>query len=209
MIENNVKGIVIIGASGHGKVVADIARLNGYQEIIFLDDDSNKKKCGLYKIVGTSNDVSKYNEKYDFFVAIGNNEIREKIASKLNNLEIDLVSLIHPNAIIDSTASIDLGTVIMANVVINTEVKIGKGCIINTAATVDHDCFVGDYVHISPGAHIAGTVEIGKSSWIGIGVSVINNVAICKQCVIGAGSVVVENLIESGTYIGAPAKRIK
>lgn len=203
------KRIVIIGASGHGKVVADIAKLNGYQEIVFVDDDINKEKCGLYKVVGTSNDVSKYKEGYDFFVAIGNNEIREKVTTKLSGLDINPVSLIHPSAVIDATVSISSGTAVMANVVINANTRIGKGCIINTAATVDHDCIIDNYVHISPGAHIAGTVEIGKSGWIGIGTSVINNVTICKQCVVGAGSVVVDDMAKSGTYVGIPVKKIK
>ena len=103
--------IVIIGASGHGKVVADIAKLNGYQEIVFVDDDINKEKCGLYKVVGTSNDVSKYKERYDFFVAIGSNDIREKLTDKLNDLNIEPILLIHPSAVIDATVSISSGTV--------------------------------------------------------------------------------------------------
>lgn len=133
--------IVIIGASGHGKVVADIAKLNGYQEIVFVDDDINKEKCGLYKVVGTSNDVSKYKERYDFFVAIGSNDIREKLTDKLNDLNIEPILLIHPSAVIDATVSISSGTVIMANAVLNADVKIGKGCIINTGSTVDHRYF--------------------------------------------------------------------
>lgn len=201
--------IVIIGASGHGKVVADIAKLNGYQEIVFVDDDINTEKCGLYKVVGTSNDVSKYKERYDFFVAIGSNDIREKLTDKLNDLNIEPILLIHPSAVIDATVSISSGTVIMANAVLNADVKIGKGCIINTGSTVDHDCIINDYVHISPGAHVAGTVNIGKSSWIGIGATVINNVTISPNCTIGAGSVVIRNIDENGTYTGIPIKRVK
>lgn len=201
--------IVIIGASGHGKVIADIARLNGYKEILFLDDDKSKKKNGIYNVVGTTQDINQYKEQYDFIVAIGNNKIREKITKQLADKNIIQPVLIHPSTVIDPTVTVAEGTVVMANVVINADTKIGKGCIINTAATVDHDGIIHDFVHISPGAHIAGTVQIGESSWIATGASIINNLDICNNCIIGAGTVVVKDIKEQGTYVGVPARRIK
>ena len=77
--------LMIIGAGGHGKVVANIAKLNGYKEIYFLDDDVLKKYIGKYQIIGTTKDIDKYKEEYDFFVAIGNNDIRKNISLKLSN----------------------------------------------------------------------------------------------------------------------------
>lgn len=201
--------LVIIGASGHGKVIADIARLNGYQEILFLDDDQSKKKNGIYDVVGTTQDIDQYKEQYDFIVAIGNNEIRKKITEQLDDKNIIQPVLIHPSAVIDPTVKIAAGTVVMANVVINADTKIGKGSIINTAATVDHDGNIGDFVHISPGVHIAGTVQIGKNTWVAIGASIINNLTICSHCIIGAGSVVIKDIKEQGTYVGVPTLKIK
>lgn len=201
--------IVIIGASGHGKVIADIARLNGYKDILFLDDDKSKKKNGIYDVVGTTQDIDQYNEQFDFIVAIGNNEIRKKITEQLDEKNIIQPILIHPSAIIAPTVTISAGTVVMANAVINTDTKIGKGCILNTAATIDHDGSIGDFVHISPGAHIAGTVQIGESSWIATGASIINNINICNNCIIGAGAVVVKDINIQGTYAGIPVKYIK
>lgn len=200
--------LIIIGAGGHGKVIADIARLNGYKEIYFFDDDINKQFNGKYKVVGTLNDIGKYLNDYDFFVGIGDNQIRKTITKRLNELNIELPVLIHPSAIIDETVSIQPGTVVMANVVINADSKIGNGCIINTSSSVDHDCLINDYAHISPGVHIAGTVSVGVCSWIGIGATVKNNVYIGSDCIIGAGSVVTDNLLEPGTYLGVPARRI-
>ena len=197
--------IVIIGASGHGKVVADIAKLNGYKEIIFLDDDETKDIIGKYLIAGRSKDIDNYKDECDCIIAIGNNTIREKI---YNKLRINQITLIHPTAVIDKTVVIEEGTVVMANAVLNADVKIGKGCIINTAATIDHDCTINDFVHISPGVKIAGTVDIGKRTWIGIGSSIINNLTICDNCMIGAGSTVIYDIKCSGTYVGSPVRRI-
>lgn len=201
--------LVIIGASGHGKVIADIAKLNGYQEIIFLDDDPSKHKNGHYDVVGTSKDIDKYLEQYDFIVAIGNNEIRKTITKQLDNKNIIQPVLVHPSAVVDATVTIASGTVVMANAVINADTKIGKGCIINTAASIDHDGSIADFVHLSPGVHIAGTVNIGVNTWVATGVSIINNLDICDDCIIGAGAVVVKDIKEQGTYIGVPARRIK
>ena len=203
------KGIVIIGASGHGKVIAGIAKLNDYEEIIFLEDDTSKKRCGKYPVVGTSKNINQYMDSYDFIIAIGNNKIREKMSDVLEKENIKQTLLVHPSATIDETASIDEGTVVMANAVINAYSKIGKGCIINTASTIDHDCIIGDFTHISPGSHIAGTVCIGKKSWICLGSNVINNLNICDNCIIGAGSTVIQDINMSGTYIGTPARRLK
>lgn len=200
--------IVIIGASGHGKVIADIAKLNGYKEIIFLDDDITKTKNGKYDVVGTGKDIDTYLDQYDYFVAIGNNDIRKKITEKLEDKKIIQPVLIHPAATVDETAKISSGTVVMANAVINADVYIKKGCIINTASSVDHDCKIEDYVHLSPGVHIAGTVSIGERTWIGAGSTVINNISIADKCVIGAGSVVIKNIMKSGIYVGSPARKI-
>ncbi len=202
------KKIVIIGASGHGKVVANIAKLNGYDEILFLDDDESKKSCGKYKVIGTSKEITKYRD-YDFIIAIGNNRIREKISDTLGKENIKQTVLIHPSAVIDETAIIKEGTVVMANAVINASVQIGRSYIINTASSMDHDCIINDFVHISPGVHVAGTVTIGRNTWIGIGSTVINNLEICANCIIGAGSTVIKDIKEEGTYIGSPAERMK
>lgn len=202
------KRIVIIGASGHGKVVADIARKNGYTDILFLDDRSPELRfCVEYPVVGTINDASKYIDS-DFFVAIGNSEIRRKIQTCLIKNKNKIVKLIHPNAVIGESVEIGVGTVVMAGVVINSCTKIGRGCIINTCSSIDHDCVIGDYAHISVGAHLSGSVKIGNNTWIGTGTIVSNNVEIVGDCIIGAGTVVIKDLKEPDTYIGVPARKM-
>lgn len=200
-----MKDIIIIGASGHGKVVADIARLNGYTDISFLDDDKTLKTCMGYPVIGKLSDAEKHRDS-DFFVAIGNPTTRERIQNALIDNNFKITTLIHPSAVIAENVTIGKGTVIMAGTIINPNSKIGNGCIINTGATVDHDNVVKDYAHISVGSHLAGTVTIGERTWIGAGATVSNNIIICPDCTIGAGAVVVRNIHDKGTYIGVPAR---
>lgn len=195
-----MKKLIIIGASGHGKVIADIAVKNGYKEIMFLDDNEGIKECAGFPVIGAVSQASMIDG--DKIVAIGNAKIRERIQESLNNV----VTLIHPDSTISRRVEIGKGSVVMAGTIINSDTVIGKGCIINTGSSVDHDCKIGDYVHISVGTHVAGTVSVGNRTWIGAGATVSNNVNICEDCMVGAGSVVIKDINKSGTYLGIPAR---
>jgi sugar O-acyltransferase (sialic acid O-acetyltransferase NeuD family) len=196
--------LTIIGASGHGRVIADIARLNGYNEIEFLDDNKKLKFCGKYPVVGTSEKVK--DVQNDMIVGIGNAKIRQRVMERLSDKR--LATLIHPNAVIAEDVVIGKGSVVMAGTVINPGAIIGNGCIVNTCSSIDHDCNVNDFVHVSVGAHLCGTVTVGESTWIGAGATISNNITICGNCMIGAGAVVVKNIEEEGTYVGVPARVI-
>ncbi|WP_439033492.1 acetyltransferase [Bacillus paranthracis] len=201
--------LLIIGAGGHGKVVADIAlKMNKWEYVAFLDDSENVKTSIGLEIIGDSADVSKYINDYDIFVGIGNNNIREKIQEQIGSQGASIPVLIHPDAVIGAQVSLESGTVVMAGTVINCCTQIGKGCIINTASTIDHDNIIEDYVHISPGTHLAGTIRIGRGTWLGIGTVVSNNINITSSCRIGAGTVVTKDILELGTYVGVPARRL-
>lgn len=200
---NKQNKLIIIGASGHGKVVADIAKLNGYTDIVFLDDNDEVKECGGYPVVGNSNHVP----EGEIFVAVGNARIRKMLMERYAD-RVQPV-LIHPNAVIAEDVKIGAGTVVMAGAVVNPGAIIGKGAIINTCSSVDHDCTISDYVHISVGSHLSGTVNVGEVTWIGAGATVSNNVNICGKCMVGAGAVVIKDINEEGTYVGVPARKIK
>ena len=200
-----MRKLAIIGASGHGKVVADIARKNGYKEIVFLDDDESIHGCGGHLVIGKSSDAGTIDA--DVIIGIGNAGIRKQIQESI--LDEKLITLIHPDAVVAEDVLIGKGTVVMAGAVINPGVRIGKGCIINTCSSVDHDCEVGDYVHIAVGSHLCGTVTVGDGTWIGAGATVSNNVSICSDCMIGAGAVIVKNVDSAGTYMGVPARRVR
>lgn len=198
--------LVIIGASGHGKVIADIAEKNGYSDIVFLDDNPEAKQCGKYDVVGGSEHISAY-KCADFIVAIGNAGVRRRIQEELVRKGINVITLVHPSAVIAQDVKIGDGTIVAAGAVINPSVEIGQGCIVNTCASVDHDCKIGDFVHISVGAHVAGTVKINENTWVGAGATISNNLEITGDCMIGAGSVVVKSITEKGTYMGVPARK--
>lgn len=200
------RNLVIIGASGHGRVCADIAKLNGYESIRFLDDDKSVRKCAGYEVIGSIGDLEKYVPSSSFFVAIGNSGIRSKITDQIKAQGGNIITLLHPDAVIAEDVLIAEGSVVMAGTVINSGTVIGKGCIINTSSSVDHDCRIGEFVHVAVGAHIAGTVKIGSGTWVGAGATVSNNIEICSECMIGVGAVVVNAIKEVGTYIGVPAR---
>lgn len=201
--------LLIIGASGHGKVVADVAlKMNKWQSIAFLDDNESVKLSMGIEVIGKSADAFNYIDNYDLFVGIGNNSIREQIQGKLEAEGASLPTLIHPSAVIGEQVELGVGTVVMAGAVINCCTTIRKGCIINTGSTIDHDNVIEDYVHISPGVHLAGTVKVGRGTWLGIGSVVNNNINIINSCKIGAGAVVIRDITEAGTYVGIPVRRV-
>lgn len=205
-----MKSIAIMGASGHCKVVADLALLNGYDDIVFVDKNPEIDMLGEYPVADEDKDLDYYIEKkYDFVVGIGDAGIRRKVQEMLEARGVNVVTLIHPAAVVAYDVEIGAGTVVMAGAVVNPGTTIGKGCIINTSSSVDHDNVIGDYCHISVGSHTAGTVTMGDNCWLGIGAIVSNNIDICSDVFMGAGTVVVKNLTVAGRYFGIPARRLK
>jgi len=200
------KKLVIIGASGHGKVIADIALKNGYEIVGFLDDNDTIKEIGGFPLLGSVSDAVKFASECEFFIAIGNNRIREMIADKY---AVNWATLIHPTAVIGRDVEINAGTVVMANAVINPSARIGKHCIINTGAVIEHDNFLQNYVHVSPNAALAGTVHVGERVHGGVGACVKNNTNITADVTVGAGAAVVKDITEAGVYVGVPARRMR
>lgn len=200
--------VIVIGASGHGKVVADIVRKSGDTLLGFLDDNETLPPaiCGI-PVLGKTAEYAKYPEA-SFVIAIGNAAVREKIARQLDGVR--WYTAIHPSAVISPLdVHIGVGSVVMANAVVNPSAHIGKHCILNTTAVVEHDNRIGDFAHISVGAKLGGTVTIGNRAWVGIGAAISNNVTICDDCMVGAGAVVICDIKESGTYVGVPARKNK
>ncbi|MBQ6702967.1 MAG: acetyltransferase [Clostridia bacterium] len=205
MLKN--KRLVIVGAGGHGRVVADIAKKSGaYCDLVFLDDSEeiNEK----VHVSGKVSSFAEYIKDSDFIIAIGNNAVRERLQRMMEGEGACFATLVHPNATVGDGVKLGRGSVVMAGAVLNSCAEVGDGVIINTCSSVDHDCRVGDYTHISVGAHVAGTVTIGSKVFVCAGVTVINNVSICDGCIIGAGATVIKNIDSSGTYVGVPANII-
>ncbi|WP_371192564.1 acetyltransferase [Glaciecola sp. SC05] len=203
--------LAVIGAGGHGKVVADAAfEMGCWSSIIFYDDSVFvKEKCLDFKVVGTFKDLVSSVDKFDFVVAIGDNALRLEKSKYLRSIGHNLVSVVHPSANISRYAHVGDGTVCLAGSIISAGSYLSEAVIVNTNASVDHDCRVFDGVHICPGVKLAGNVEIGECSWIGIGASVIQSTIIGKNVTVGAGSAVITNLSDGITAVGVPAKILK
>lgn len=200
--------LIIIGASGHGKVVADLAEKCGYLVKGFLDDNPKIEEHFGYPVLGEVQIVEEWDAEKDwktckFVIAIGENTIRRKIAQRYRKLQF--ATLVHPAAVLGKGVCLGAGTVVMAGAVINADAKVGDHCIINTGAIIEHDCMIRDYTHISPGAVVAGTVKIGGMCHIGAGAVVRNNITVCEGVTVGVGAAVVKNILEPGIYVGVPA----
>ncbi len=204
------KKLLIIGAGGHGKVVADTAEQSAcWSGIVFIDDGCLKPSFLLqWPVLGTSQDILPKLQptQYDAAVAIGHNQTRAQWLHKLMVLGFHLPIIQHPQSYISPHAHIGTGTVVFAQAVINIGANIGMGCIINTAASVDHDCRLGNHIHISPGAHLAGQTTVGDYSWLGIGSCTRQQSQIGRHCTIGAGAVVIDSVPDHAIYVGNPAK---
>lgn len=193
--------LFIIGAGGHGKVVADTAEACGYLYIKFLDRIwPERTENGRWNIIGKPKQLDG-----KMFCAVGQNDIRARIFKEyhLNDSPV----LIHPSVIHSPTVKMGPGTLVVAGSVVNADTSIGRGTILNTACSVDHDCMIGDFVHISPGAHVAGGVSVGDGTWIGIGAVVREDVRIGKNVIVAAGAAVVSDIEDGARVGGVPGRK--
>lgn len=203
--------LAILGASGHGKVVADAAECSGWQEIIFFDDAWPEVTAnGPWDVQGnTAALMGQLNEFDGVVVGIGNNAIRAEKQLELMRAGAIIVGIIHPAATVSVHSEIDAGSVIFANAVVNACAKVGTGAIVNTGAVVEHDCLIGDFSHISPNAVLAGGVSLGKHGWVGACASVRQLLQIGEAATVGMGAVVVCNVPAGSVVAGNPARALK
>ncbi|MDE0155046.1 MAG: acetyltransferase [Gammaproteobacteria bacterium] len=207
-----MSSLLIFGAGGHGKVVADTARAIGnWNEIMFADDAYPQVTSvdGYPVVADFLSARSMGNDHGDVIVAIGDNRKRSDLTAQLRQSGFNPVTLVHPTAVVAGSAHIEEGTVIFAQAVVQAAARIARAVIVNTAATVDHDCVIGDGVHLSPGVHLGGEVEIGDYSWLGVGAVVINRTAVGSGVTVGAGSCVIGDLSDGVTAVGIPARPVR
>lgn len=204
-----MKKLIIIGAGGHGKVVADAAqKMEMWDSIEFVDlRYPELKLCGPWPIIGKHlTDLEYPTDSLNFLVAIGDNALRLKLHKEALNCGFEAAKIIHPRASVSEFAEVGKGVVIFANAVVNINASISDCAIINTAATVDHDCKISEAVHLSPGVNLAGEVSVGKETWVGIGASVIQQIKIAENVIVGAGAVVISDIPKNTTVVGLPAR---
>lgn len=192
--------LVILGAGGHGRVVADIAEACGYGQISFLDDRWPEIiQSGAWRVTGSGTADEPY------ALGIGDNQTRLRL---LEATPGDPVTLVHPSAVVSPHAQLGAGCVICAGAVVGAFARLGPGSIVNTSASVDHDCDLEAGVHISPGARLGGGVSVGSRSWIGIGAAVREYTRLGTDTVIGAGAAVIRDVPDNTRMGGVPAKEL-
>lgn len=200
--------VLIIGAGGHAKVVADILRAQGINVLGYLDDEASlhgQERLG-FPVLGPIDAYRDFNSD-GLIIGIGSNSTRCAIATRLSDVPGNLwLNAIHPQAVIAPSVHLGVGVIIAAGAVINPDTVIGDHVIINTGATVDHDCIIGRCVHIGPGVHLAGNVQIDDECFVGIGAVAIPGCHIGAKSVIGAGTVVISDIPAEVTAKGVPAR---
>lgn len=205
---NPDKKLYIIGCGGHARSVADVyLSLDTAHTIVFFDENARKgEKIFGYDVLK----LSDYNENtgVDYFVALGDNEKREKLFIKYEG-NGHIVSILSNSAYISEFAELGKGIFVGNFTHVGPEVEIGDNTIVNTASVIEHGVKIGAHSHIAPNVAISGNTVIGKRNFIGVGASIKDGISICDNVIIGAGSVVIANIYEGGTYVGCPAKRIK
>jgi UDP-N-acetylbacillosamine N-acetyltransferase len=194
--------LAIYGASGHGKVVFQIAKSLGYEEIFYIDDGEN-----AYPNFDAF--LTEHGRDTPIALAIGDNDTREKIFNTLKHSGCIIQTLVDSSALISSDVTIAEGTIVMPGVIINSEAKIGEGVILNSACVIEHECEIASFSHISPHVSLAGGVKVGAKSHIGIGACVIQGISIGESTIVGAGSVVINDVENASVVVGNPAKKIK
>ena len=206
-----MKRLALLGASGHGKVVADAALAAGWQSVVFFDDAwPGLSVNGHWPVAGDTAALLARLQEFDgVLVAIGHGATRWQKQQALQVAGARLVSVLHPHACVSRLATLGVGSVVMAGAVVNLDAVLGEACIINTGATVDHDCRLGHAVHASPGAHLSGNVTVGDCSCVGVGAIVRQGIRIGADVMVGAGAVVVKSVANGQTVVGNPARPMR
>jgi acetyltransferase EpsM len=207
--------LLIWGAAGHARVVADIVQLVDSHEIVgFLDDlqPAPRTEPGLSAPVLGGRELLprlRSDGVTDLLVAIGDCNVRLDLAERALAYGFDLPTVIHPRATLAGDVTVGQGTVVCAGAIVAPAARIGANVIVNTAATVDHESVIEDGAHISPGAHLAGNVHVGRGAWICIGAIIGPRVHVGAGAVLGAGSVLLEDLPPGILAYGSPAVAVR
>lgn len=206
--------IIIFGAGGHAMVVADAVHACGDKVVGYVDAVASERKGQIFNgapIVGGFEDLLSHVEGLNIGVALGFGDCAERylLTRNLSKHNIQLVTVVHPQAFVSRSADISRGVYIGPQVVVEAQSRIGEGAIINCGACICHECHIGNAVTVCPGVMVGGRSVIGDKTWLGIGSTVIDKITIGSSCFIGAGAAVVEDLPDKVLAVGVPARIIR
>ncbi len=207
-----MKRLVILGASGHAKVIVGMLEEMGTWEIAgCTSGGGNDGELLGYPVLGGDDILPKLRDSgiRHAFVAIGDNWLRRRVSERVRQAGFALTNVVSPKAIVHPRVQLGCGVAVMAGAVIQVDSVLGDGVIVNTGATVDHDCRIGSYAHLAPGVNLAGNVEIGEGTLLGVGSCVVPRIRVGSWAVVGAGAAVIEDVPDAVTVVGVPARVIK
>lgn len=197
--------VVVLGASGHGKVIAGLARALGRTVHAFYDDDVAKHGTDFFGARVQGPLEAALDVDADLAMAIGANATRKKVVARLG-ARARYATLVHPRAWCDPSVVVGEGSLVFAGAMVQPDTRIGAHVIVNTASSIDHDGAIGDYVHIAPGAHLAGNVTLDEGAFVATGASVILGKRVGAWATVGAGACVVRDVEAGLTVVGVPAR---
>lgn len=202
--------LVVFGAGGHGKVVADVGRSAGFVVVGFLDDAPGRVDAQFFGLPVVRGDeyLAGRTRLSGTAVAlgIGDNAARQRTFQRLRIAGVEVATLIHASAAVAPSACLGTGTVVMALAAVNPDASVGDGVILNTGSVVEHDCRLGDFVHLSPNVALGGAVEIGDRTHLGLGAVALPGVRIGVDVRVGAGAAVIQDVRDGITVVGVPAR---
>ncbi|MEH7444045.1 acetyltransferase [Bacillus sp. JJ1122] len=214
-----MRDIVIYGTGGFGREVLELIKdINSSEQVWnvlgFIDDNIENHGTVIngYLVLGGYawlENYKNYNSPLSINIAIGNPQVRKRIAKKLNNELFEFPNLVHPSVISSQYVLMGKGNTICANNILTTNIKIGNFVTINLACTVGHDVIIGDFTTLLPACNVSGSVKIETCVDIGTKTCIIPNVTIGENSVIGAGATVIRDIPQNCTAVGSPAKPIK
>ena len=207
--DRNRTKVLLVGAGGHARVLLDVLLADDREVVGAAARGTTGPLADGVPMLGSDEEapgIAREQGVDQICVAIGDNAVRRRISQSLEAAGLQLVSTIHPSAVVAGSVHLAGGVQILPAVVVNARARLGKGTIVNSGAVIEHDARIGEYCHIAPGAVLGGDVVVGDGTLLGIGSRVVPGVTIGREAVVGAGATVIRDVPDGHRVAGVPAQ---